>query len=446
MSLGILVIGLNHSTAPVQVREKITFPGDGEGAVTRMIAEVDGIEETMILSTCNRAEIIAIADDPSSAGEGLIQAIGRIHGISPDPIRPHLYFKEDLEAVRHVFRVASSLDSMVVGEPQILGQVKEGYKRAACVNATGPILNRLMHRAFFTAKRVRSETGVGLAAVSVAYVAVELAKKILGELKDKAVLMLGAGEMAELAARHLSTQVDKPIIVINRTYQSACNLAGLLGGSAIEMEKLDDGLSSADVVITSTGSRDPVILSDQMKRIMRRRRFRPIFLIDIAIPRDVEPEVNEIDGVYLYNIDDLQAVADENAGERHQEALRAETIVAEEVTKFMNWTKNLESAPTIVALREKLEGIRSAELSRCNGKLARLDPAEREIIEMITRAIINKIAHDPISFIKQSGTRARRNLCLDMAQRMFKLDGFVSTLEPGEEERTENEPHHRNKR
>ena len=297
MSGTILVIGLNHATAPVAIREKITFPGDQEGGVSRRLLQVEGVEEAMILSTCNRAEIITVAGDPDTVSEALIREIGIIHELDTEPIRKFLYIKEGPEAVRHVFRVASSLDSMVLGELQILGQVKEGFRRAASVNATGPIINRLMHRAFFAAKRVRSETEIGMAAVSVAYVAVELARKILGELADKTVLLIGAGEMAELAARHLATHVGKPILVVNRTFENACHLARRLQCSAAPMDQLDEGLIGADVVITSTGSCDPIITFSQMKAVMKKRRYRPIFLIDIAIPRDVEPAVNDVDGI-----------------------------------------------------------------------------------------------------------------------------------------------------
>jgi len=425
MKLEILVIGLHHSTAPVEVRERITFPGDQEGAITRLIAAVPAVEEAMVLSTCNRAEVIVMTEQPESAAEDIIRTVGRIHDLDHEAFRNFLYVRQGIDAVHHVFRVTSSLDSMVVGEPQILGQVKEGYRRATNVNATGPILNRLMHRAFFTAKRVRTETGVGLSAVSVAYVAVELAKKILGDLKDKTVLLIGAGEMAELAARHLRTQAGKPIIVVNRTYENACALAGHLRGRAVPMEELDDGLVVADVVITSTGSCEPLIHASELKSVMRRRRFRPIFLIDIAIPRDVEPAANEIDGVYLYNIDDLQAVVQENVGERQQEAIRGEAIVEEEARKFVEWTRTLGSAPTIIALKKKLEAIRETELGRLNGKLSTLSPAQREAVEIITRSIINKIAHDPIAFLKKAGSRSRRNVYLDVAQRLFGLDGLT---------------------
>ncbi len=432
--MSILVIGLNHSTAPVEVRERITFPGDSEGKVTRFFADQEGVEEAMILSTCNRGEILASVDDAVSRQERLIQAIGEVHGLDPDPLRAFLYIKSGEDAVRHVFKVAASLDSMVIGEPQILGQVKEGYRRATEVNATGPILNRLMHRAFFAAKRVRTETGVGSAAVSVAYVAVELARKILGELRDKSVLLIGAGEMAELAARHLITHVKRPVAVVNRTYENACNLARELRGSAVQMERLEEGLVEADVVITSTGSCEPLITRDHMKRVMRTRRYRPIFLIDIAIPRDVECAVNDVDSVYLYNIDDLQAVVEENLGERRQEALRGEGIVEEEVTKFMNWKNSLGSTPTIVALKQKLEAIREGELERLNGRLSRLSPEDRETVELITRSIINKVAHDPIVYLKKVGSRSKSDVYLDAAQRIFRLDRVLGDQENSEEE------------
>jgi glutamyl-tRNA reductase len=414
--------------------------------VTRSFADIDGVEEAMILSTCNRAEIIVTAEQEARSVDGLIRAIASIHGLDPGLFREFLYVKEGEEAIRHVFRVAASLDSMVVGEPQILGQVKEGYRRAANVNATGPILNRLMHRAFFTAKRVRSETGIGTAAVSVAYVAVELAKKILGELRDKVVLLIGAGEMAELAATHMAGQVERPIIVVNRTLENACSLARSLSGAALSMEQLEEGLVAADVVIASTGSCEPVIRKDRLKNVMRRRRFRPIFLIDIAIPRDVEAAVNDIDGVYLYNIDDLQAVVEENLGERREEALRGERIVEEEMVKFVNWATSLDCTPTIVALKEKLEEIRTGELAKMNGKLAALNPAEREAVEMITRSIVNKIAHDPIAYLKKAGVRSKGNVYLDIAQRLFKLDGLTTDLAEEKEESLEDEVNYRNER
>ena len=427
----ILVIGLNHNTAPVEIREKLSFPGELDGKAARLLTQIPGVEEAIVFSTCNRAEVLVSTVEPEAITDRIVSTIGEIHSVDPSGFRDFLYYKKGADGVAHVFRVASSLDSMVLGEAQVLGQVKEGYKKAAKANATGPVLNRLMHRAFFTAKRVRNETGIGTAAVSMAYVAVELARKILGQLSNKSVLLIGAGEMAELAARHLSAQIDRPVVVLNRTYETACALARELCGDAVPMEQMEDSIVAADVVITSTASCEPLIKKGSLKTVMRRRRFRPIFFIDIAIPRDVEPEVNDIDGVYLYNIDDLQAVADENLGERKQEALRAEKIVAEEVAKFMQWTRSLHAAPTIVALREKLEEIRRGELQRLNGKLSALDADQRESVELITRSIINKIAHDPIMFLKNTGSSSKRSVYLATAQRMFNLNG--APLESSEE-------------
>lgn len=425
MSLHVMVIGLNHMTAPVEIRERITFARDIDGSITRSLLNLEGVEEAVVLSTCNRAEVIVMTVDLENAADRILRVVGEAHGLDVEPYREFFYVKGAADAVRHVFRVTASLDSMVLGEPQILGQVKDSYRHSTLLNASGPLLNRLMHRAFFTAKRVRNETGVGKAAISVAYVAVELARKILGELTDKRVLLIGAGEMAELAARHLMSQVNRPVTIINRTYDTACALAVQLCGNAISMEELDIGLAEADVVITSTGSREPIIQPDQMMVAMRRRRNRPVFIIDIAIPRDVDPEVNDIDGVYLYNIDDLQSVAQENLGERQQEALKAEKIVNEEVAKFMAWTRSLDAAPTIVALKDKLEEIRLHELARLNGKLSALSPGEREAVEVITRSIINKIAHDPISFLRKSGISSKRNVYLDVVQKLFRLNGAL---------------------
>lgn len=433
MNTEILVVGLNHRTAPVEVRERITYPGNSNGQMTRLFLEIDGVSEALIISTCNRAEVVVAGTCDERTLSRILDTVSTIHDIPREFFENYLYSRQGAEAVSHIFRVAASLDSMVLGEPQILGQVKEGYRLAASVNATGPILNRLMHRAFFTAKRVRTETGVGLAGVSVAYVAVELAKKILGNLQDKAVLLVGAGEMAELAARHLSSQVRTPPVIVNRTIENACTLAGMLNGLARGMDQLEDCLAQTDVAITSTGSCETLITSAHMTRVMRRRRNKPIFIIDIAVPRDVEISVNDIDGVYLYNIDDLQSVVAENVEERSQEAIRAETIVAEETAKFIDWSKCLDSTPTIVAIRRRLEEIRANELARSNGKLSSLNPAQREAVEMITKSIINKIAHDPIAFLKRAKSRPKRNLYLDIAQRMFNVSDSACTPDLGEE-------------
>ncbi len=443
MSSGLAVIGLNHKTAPVEVREKVTFSSNRDGSLTRSILALHGVREAIILSTCNRSEVIVQCDPVEEIVHHILKAVADLNGVNHQSLVKHSYVKIGSEAVRHVFRVASSLDSMILGEPQILGQVKESFKRDSEADTIGPTLSRLMHRAFFTAKKVRNETGIGLAAVSVAYAAVELAKKILGDLNEKSVLLIGAGEMAELTARHLIGQVMRPICVANRTFENACRLADEFGGEALRVEQLSDALAQADIIISSTGACEPVIKAVDVKNVMKTRKYRPMFLIDIAVPRDIEPSVNELDGVYLYNIDDLQAVVSENLGERMNEALKAEEIVDEEVSKFMDWTKTLDMSPTIVALREKLEGIRSGEIARMNGKLSRLEEGQRELLEIITKSIINKIAHDPISFLKKTKSTVRRDVNTDIVQRVFNLHGFSISRDDLEED-LENEADNRN--
>lgn len=443
MSSGLAVIGLNHKTAPVEVREKVTFSSNRDGSLTRSMLALPGVREAIILSTCNRSEVIAQCDPVEEVVHHILKAIADLNEVNHQSLAKHSYVKIGSDAVKHVFRVASSLDSMILGEPQILGQVKESFKRDSEADTIGPTLSRLMHRAFFTAKKVRNETGIGLAAVSVAYAAVELAKKILGDLNDKSVLLIGAGEMAELTARHLIGQVMRPICVANRTFENACRLADEFGGEALRVEQLSDALAQADIIISSTGACEPVIKAVDVKNVMKTRKYRPMFLIDIAVPRDIEPSVNDLDGVYLYNIDDLQAVVSENLGERMNEALKAEEIVDEEVSKFMDWTKTLDMSPTIVALREKLEGIRSGEIARMNGKLSKLEDGQREILEIITKSIINKIAHDPISFLKKTKSTVRRDINTDIVQRVFNLHGF-SISRDDLEENLENEADNRN--
>ena len=443
MSSGLAVIGLNHRTAPVEVRERVTFSANKDGAMTRSVLALPGVREAIILSTCNRSEVIAQCDPVEEVVHHILKAVADLNGVDQRSVEAHSYVKIGTEAVRHVFRVAASLDSMILGEPQILGQVKDSFKRDSGADTIGPTLSRLMHRAFFTAKRIRNETGIGLAAVSVAYAAVELAKKILGDLNEKSVLLIGAGEMAELTARHLIGQVMRPICVANRTFENACKLADEFGGEALRVEQLSEALAQADIIISSTGACEPVIKAADVKKVMRTRKYRPMFLIDIAVPRDIEAAVNDLDGVYLYNIDDLQAVVSENLGERMNEALKAEEIVDEEVRKFMDWTKTLDMSPTIVALREKLEGIRAGEITRMNGKLSKMEEGQRELLEIISKSIINKIAHDPISFLKKSKSTIRRDVNADIVQRVFNLHGF-SVNRDELEENLENEIDNRN--
>jgi glutamyl-tRNA reductase len=339
-----------------------------------------------------------------------------------------------MEAVLHIFRVACSLDSMVVGEPQILGQIKEAYRQAIEARTSGVIINRLLHKAFSVAKRVRTETRIGSSAVSISYAAVELAKKIFGELKGKNALLIGAGEMAELAAEHLlSNGVDR-IVVANRTLERALALAKRFNGSTVPWEELLEELARIDIIVSSTGSTEPILTVADVKKRMRARRNRPLFFIDIAVPRDIEPEVNRIDNVYLYNIDDLQGIIEINRTERAKEAVRAEHIIAAEALKFDAWLRTLEVVPTIVSIRDKAEQIRQTEVSRTLNQLGSLSEEEIQAVHVLTQAMVKKLLHDPILFLKRVSNRSRKDFYLDVARKLFHLDADQRETEAEEDE------------
>ncbi len=416
----IVLVGLNHRTAPVEVRERFALEKSGEHPLAVLKRELPEAEEALFLSTCNRVEFLLVSRDPEKAVRGLKEFLARRTGLPIAQFEPHLYLYENREAVRHLFRVASGLDSMVLGEPQILGQVKEAYREAVEHRTTGPILNRLLHKTFSVAKRVRTETGIGSHAVSVSYAAVELAKKIFGSLKGKIALLVGAGEMAELAAQHLLSAGVSKMLVANRTLSRAIELAERFQGEAYGLEELSDCLLKTDIVISSTGAPGYVITREMVKPLLRRRRLRPLFFIDIAVPRDVDPAVNELENVYVFDIDDLKQVVAENLGRRQREALRAEKIVEEEVLKFERWLRELAVYPTIKALREKAEAIRKRELERTLSRLD-LSPEDREAIEILTEAIVHKILHDPITYLKSGYHREGREAIITV-RRVFNLD------------------------
>ena len=418
----IILIGLNHRTAPVEVREKLSFAGQKVEPVN-LFLEIPVVREVLFLSTCNRVELLMVSREPEAAVEMSKELWGRTNQIEPALFEPHLYYFRNEEAVRHLFRVAAGLDSMVLGEPQILGQLKDAYRRAAERRATGVILNRLLHKAFSVAKRIRSETGIGSHAVSVSYAAVELAKKIFGNLSDKQAMLIGAGEMAELAAQHLLNHGVKKIIVANRTLSRALELARQFRGEAISLEEIEDYLLKVDIVISSTGAPHYILTADQVKRLMRPRKLRPIFFIDIAVPRDIDPAANEIENVFLYDIDDLKAVVEENLAFRRKEALRAERIIEEEVLKFKHWLEQLKVYPTIVALRQKAEEIRRRELEKTLSHLkTKLPPEDREALEVMTRSLVNKLLHDPIIYLKNRYHRDGQQV-VDFTRKLFNLDG-----------------------
>lgn len=427
----IVLIGMNHKTAPVAIREQLAASCKEQLSPLHLVPHLSHVDELFFLSTCNRVEILFTCHHRDPAMREVKALLQTYLGNLPEGLlNEHLYIHENIEAVRHLFRVSSSLDSMVVGEPQILGQIKAAYREATECHTVGVILNRLLHKCFSVAKRVRSETMIGSHAVSISYAAVELARKIFGELNDKRVLLVGAGEMAELAAEHFLAQGVRYMTVANRTQERAFELARRFRAETIPFEHLADGIKAMDIVLTSTGSPDPILHYQDVKSRMRERRNRPLFFIDIAVPRDVEAKINEIDNVYLYDIDDLQGIVELNREDRKQEAGKAEHIISEETLKFRHWLETLDVVPTIVALREKAETIRHNELQRTFSQLPELSAKERHAIEVLTGAIVKKLLHDPILFLKKKSNRDSKEVFVDYTQQLFNLsdgNGIVST-------------------
>ena len=417
----LIVIGLNHKTAPIEIRERLAFPEDGIEKPLSQIKSLPSLKENMILSTCNRVEIYAVVQETEKAILDLKGFLSQYHGLSLKEFEKKLYLLVGEEAVKHIFRVASSLDSMVVGEPQILGQIKSAYNMAAEAKTSGLILHRLLHRAFHVAKRVRTETKIGNSAVSVSFVAVELAKKIFGTLEKRTVLLIGAGEMCELAARHLVSGGIEKVLVTNRTYERAVTLAQEFRGEPIPFEEIYRGLRMVDIVISATDSPQYLLHHEEVAKVIKDRKQKPIFFIDIADPRDIEPKVGDIENVYLYNIDDLQKVANDNIQDREKEAQKAEAIVRDEVVKFVNWYQSLEVTPTIVALRKKFEEIRNKELAKTLSLHPHFSDKERQSLEALTSAIINKILHDPLTLLKQKNEEAMADLYIDALRTLFEL-------------------------
>ncbi|HEX6501829.1 MAG TPA: glutamyl-tRNA reductase [Terriglobales bacterium] len=412
------LIGVNHKTAPVEVRERLALPESRLPEACRKLIEHPGIEEGMILSTCNRVELLAKTKNGSADLRGFIR---NYFQVDPADFDQHFYEYRSQDAVRHVFRVTSSLDSMVVGEPQILGQVKEAYALARAVGAIQSQLDSLLSRAFAVAKRVRSETAVGSSSVSIASVAVELAKKIFGSLQGKHVLLVGAGKMSELAARHLLAHGAGTIFVSNRTYDRAVTLAEKFSGEVIPFDKLYDTCDRADIVITSTGAPHAIFRREHAERFLARRRNRPMFFIDIAVPRDVDAEVNKLDGIFVYDIDDLQQAVAAHVADRKKEAERAEAIISSEVERFQSRLLTLDVVPTIVSLQDHLETIRQAEIDRVRGRLGKLDPEQELAVEALTRGIINKIMHTPITTLKVAARDPEATTVIDLVRRLFNL-------------------------
>ena len=417
----LFVAGLSHRTAPVEVREPLAMEEDKLRELLRELCATGMLTEAVIVSTCNRVELYGVAAVPGEARGVTFRRLCRYRGLDPATVEPLLYTHVDDDAVRHLFRVAASLDSMLVGEPQIVGQVKDAFALAQSSETVGPALHRLFTQAFAVAKKVRAETEIARHAVSVSFAAVELAKKIFEGLQGRAVMLVGAGQMGELAARHLVEQGAFPIYVVNRTWSRAQDLARALSGTAVPFDELQTAMSAVDIVVTSTGSPVPIIDVALVQRVMHGRPGRPLFFVDIAVPRDVEAAVNTLEDVYCYDVDDLRQVVDANMRERRREAQRAETLVDREVGKFAARLRDGDVVPTIVSLRERLEAIRIAEVEKTMARLADASPETRAAIEALSTGIVNKILHAPITKLRESSRAGAGRSWTDLVHELFGL-------------------------
>ncbi len=417
----LLLVGVSHRTAPVELRERLDFSTRGVDRALVALAGAPAHHEAAIVSTCNRVELYVACDDAAPAQTAVHDFLSQFHGIPGDQLAPHLYAKVGPEAAQHLFRVAAGLDSLVMGEPQVLGQVKDAFSLASQMGCTGPLLNKLFHSAFTTGKRVRSETTLSEGAVSVSYAAVALARKIFGNLKGRTVVVLGAGEMGKLTALHMRSHGIGRLIILSRTAAHASALATTIDGTAMPWESMDAALADADILITATGSSTPIVSRALIEQTMKIRRQRPLFIIDIAVPRDVESDAGDIEQVFLYNIDDLQAVVQENLSKRGTEASQAETIVLQEVGKFIIWLNSRGAVPTVVALRQRFEGIRQSELRRLEPKMAGLPPEARARVDEITRLIVEKLLINPTEQLKAISDAETVATYSDALNRLFGL-------------------------
>jgi glutamyl-tRNA reductase len=417
----LLVLGVSHHTAPIDLRERLAFAAGDLGEALSALVRDPALGEVVLLSTCNRTELYGTCTSLEDGHDAMAGFLASARAVPADDLRAHIYTRTEADAARHLFRVAAGLDSLVVGEPQILGQVKQAYAAATDHHVTGALLNRLFHTAFTAGKRVRSETELAEGAVSVSFAALGLARKICGDLAHASVLVVGAGEMAELTARHFAAQRPKRIVVCSRTPAHAEALAGEVGGTVVPWTELDAALAQSDVVVTATGATTPILTRPRVQAALRHRRGRPLFLIDIALPRDVDPLVAGDDDVFLYNIDDLQSVINESLARRSSETTRAEAIVNQEVEKFMAWARSRTAMPTVVALRQRFETIRRAELDRLQPKIAGLPPEARARVDEITRLIIEKLLITPTEQLKALPDQELQSSYADALSHLFAL-------------------------
>ena len=424
----IVVVGLSHKTAPVEIREKLAIPESRMGEALGRLCSYRGVREGVLLSTCNRVEVYAVVDEIES-GYGRIQDfLADAHlSLSSEQLTPHLYWHEGDRALSHLFRVASSLDSMIVGESQILGQIKEAFEVALTHKATGIILNKVMKKAISVAKRVRTETKISEMAVSVSYAAVELAKKIFSDLTEKTVLLVGAGEMAKLAARHFIASGVRHVRVTTRSPQHALELANRFGGTAVPFEEFREDMATADIVLVSTGAAHYLVSEDDVQHSVKQRMNRPMFLIDISVPRNIDPAVRHVDNAFLFDIDDLKTRVEQNRGARLNEAEKAERMVVDEVGVVRQWLQSLEVTPTIVALRARIDEIKRTEIDKTLGRLANLSAAERELVEAMASSIVNKLIHNTMVTLKAEVNSSEGAAFVEAARRFFDLGDSVGS-------------------
>ncbi len=430
--MNIIAVGISHKTAPVEVREMLAVPESRLGEALRRLCAYPGIKEGVLLSTCNRVEVYAVVEEVEAGYARVQEFLADTHlSLSSEQLTPHLYWHMDDRAIGHLFRVAASLDSMIVGEPQILGQLKDAFEAALTHKASGVILNKLVKKAISVAKRVRTETKIAETAVSVSYAAVELAKKIFSNLSEKTVLLVGAGEMAKLAAKHLINSGVRRVMVTTRTPQGALELAKRFNGLSIPFDDFRREMAEADIVLCSTGAAQYLIKAEDVQQAVRRRMNRPIFLIDISVPRNIEPAVKDIDNAFLFDIDDLEMRVEQNLEERRREAGKAERMVEEEVQVILHWLKSLDVTPTIVALRKRAEEIKQAEIEKVMGRLGHLTPQERGTIESLASAIVNKLLHGPLVTLKAEANSSSSMMFVEAAKRFYNLDPAPSSEDPG---------------
>ncbi|MDR0339188.1 MAG: glutamyl-tRNA reductase [Desulfovibrio sp.] len=419
MDKELYLVGLNYKTAPVEVRERFAL---SDPALADQTPQDSGVLECMILSTCNRVELVAVGRDKDTP-QRLLDFWAEARQEDVSRLKPYVYVHQGPDAVRHLFAVASSLDSMVVGEPQILGQLKDAYRAALEKRNAKTILNRLLHKAFSVAKRVRTETAIASSAVSISYAAVELAKRIFDDMRETHAMLIGAGEMAELAATHLVNSGIASVRVANRTFERALQLAKQYDGEAVHFDELIPQLAKVDIVISSTGAHEPIIRAKDMRAVLRRRKNKPMFFIDIAVPRDIDPDVNSLDNIYLYDIDDLKEVVEENMAHRREEASRGRLIVEEEALAFCTWLKSLELQPTIVDIVRMGESIAKEELERTLKRLGPMPDESQEILRAMLSSVVKKLIHEPITFLKRRSEEdeaSERHIVL--LRRIFNLD------------------------